>query len=424
MDGLKARGKVIVIAATNRPNAIDPALRRPGRFDREIEIGVPDQKGRKEILQIHMRNMPLDNDVDIDKLSEITYGFVGADLEALCKESAMSALRKNLPQISWRKEEELPLDILNKLKVTKDDFQNALKMVEPSAMREVLVEIPTVTWKDVGGLEGVKESLKEMVEWPLKNPKAFDRMGIKPPKGILLYGPPGTGKTLLAKAVANESGANFISIKGPEILNKWVGESEKKMREVFKRAKQVAPSIIFFDELDAVAPRRGLDVGTRVTENVVSQMLTEMSGLEDMHNVVVIGVTNRPDMLDPALLRPGRFDRQVLIPAPDKKSRTEIFKIHTKRMPLKGVDLKKLVEKTDGYSGADIEAICREAGIAALRENIECKYVEPKHFTDALTRVKPSITPELLKFYEKLEEQLKTRALEKKVAKEETDYLG
>jgi len=424
MDGLKARGKVIVIAATNRPNAIDPALRRPGRFDREIEIGVPDQKGRKEILQIHMRNMPLDNDVDIDKLSEITYGFVGADLEALCKESAMSALRKNLPQISWRKEEELPLDILNKLKVTKDDFQNALKMVEPSAMREVLVEIPTVTWKDVGGLENVKESLKEMVEWPLKNPKAFDRMGIKPPKGILLYGPPGTGKTLLAKAVANESGANFISIKGPEILNKWVGESEKKMREVFKRAKQVAPSIIFFDELDAVAPRRGLDVGTRVTENVVSQMLTEMSGLEDMHNVVVIGVTNRPDMLDPALLRPGRFDRQVLIPAPDKKSRTEIFKIHTKRMPLKGVDLKKLVEKTDGYSGADIEAICREAGIAALRENIECKYVEPKHFTDALTRVKPSITPELLKFYEKLEEQLKTRALEKKVAKEETDYLG
>lgn len=424
MDGLKARGKVIVIGATNRPNALDPALRRPGRFDREIEIGVPDQKGRKEILQIHMRNMPLDNDVDIDKLSEITYGFVGADLEALCKESAMSALRKNLPQISWRKEEELPLDILNKLKVTKDDFQNALKMVEPSAMREVLVEIPTVTWKDVGGLEGVKESLKEMVEWPLKNPKAFDRMGIKPPKGILLYGPPGTGKTLLAKAVANESGANFISIKGPEILNKWVGESEKKMREVFKRAKQVAPSIIFFDELDAVAPRRGLDVGTRVTENVVSQMLTEMSGLEDMHNVVVIGVTNRPDMLDPALLRPGRFDRQVLIPAPDKKSRTEIFKIHTKRMPLKGVDLKKLVEKTDGYSGADIEAICREAGIAALRENIECKYVEPKHFTDALTRVKPSITPELLKFYEKLEEQLKTRALEKKVAKEETDYLG
>ncbi len=425
MDGMKARGKVIVIAATNRENALDPALRRGGRFDREIEIGVPDTKGRKEILQIHTRNMPLENDIELDWLAEVTYGFVGADLEALAKEAAMSALRRNLPQISWKKEEELPQDVFNKLKVVKKDFQNALKMVEPSAMREVMVEIPNVKWNDIGGLEGVKQSLKEIVEWPLKNPKSFEKVGIKPPRGVLLYGPPGTGKTLLAKAVANESGANFISIRGPEILSKWVGESEKRIREVFKRAKQVAPSIIFFDEMDAIVPRRGLQMGTRVMENVVSQILTQMSGMEELHNVVVIGATNRPDILDPALLRPGRFDRQVFVPAPDEKSRLEIFKIHTKNMPLKGVDLKKLAKQTEGYSGADIESLCREAGLNALRENINAKEVVKKHFNGAMEKVKPSINVELIKFYDKMSENFKTRGTERKRAlKEETDYLG
>jgi transitional endoplasmic reticulum ATPase len=424
MDGLKARGKVIVIAATNRPNALDPALRRPGRFDREIEIGVPNQKGRKEILQIHTRNMPIAEEVDINWLSEVTYGFVGADLEALCKEAAMSALRRNLPQISWKKEEELPQDVLEKIKVTKKDFENALKMVEPSAMREVLVEIPNVKWENIGGLEDVKQSLKEIVEWPLKNPKAFERIGIRPPKGVLLYGPPGTGKTLLAKAVANESGANFISIRGPEVLSKWVGESEKRVREIFKRAKQVAPSIIFFDEMDSLVPRRGLEVGTRVAENIVSQILTQMSGLEELHDVVVIGATNRPDILDPALLRPGRFDRQVLVPPPDKKARLEIFRIHTKNMPLKGVDLNKLAEKTEGYSGADIESVCREAGLNAIREDMNSKEVKKKHFDDALKKVKPSITSDVLKFYENVMERFKTRGMKKKTEKEEISYLG
>ena len=423
MDGLKTRGKIIVIAATNRENALDPALRRGGRFDREIEIGVPDTMGRKEILQIHTRNMPLEKDVDLNWLAEVTYGFVGADLEALAKEAAMSALRRNLPQISWKKDE-LPPDALNKLRVSKKDFDNARKMVEPSAMREVMVEIPNVKWEDIGGLEGVKQSLKEIIEWPLKNPKAFERVGIKPPKGILLYGPPGTGKTLLAKAVANESGANFISIRGPEVLSKWVGESEKRIREVFKRAKQVAPSIIFFDEMDALVPRRGLSVGTRVSENVVSQILTQMSGIEDLHNVIVIGATNRPDILDPALLRPGRFDRQVLVPSPDEKTRLEIFKIHTKNMPLKGVDLKKIARQTDGYSGADIEAICREAGINAIREDMNTKEVTKKHFDFALKESRPSITPDLVKFYENLTESFKSRGMERRISKEETDYVG
>jgi transitional endoplasmic reticulum ATPase len=426
MDGMKARGKVIVIAATNMPNALDPALRRPGRFDREIEIGVPDKKGRKEILQIHTRNMPLDTDVDLDWLAEVTYGFVGADLEALAKEAAMSALRRNLPQISWKKDEEIPEEVLKKLKVTKKDFENALKMVEPSAMREVLVEIPNVKWSDIGGLEEVKQALKEMIEWPLKNPKAFERIGIKPPKGILLYGPPGTGKTLLAKAVASESGANFISIRGPEVLSKWVGESEKHIREIFKKAKQVAPSIIFFDEIDSLVPRRGLEMGTRVMENIVSQILSEMSGIEELHNVVVIGATNRPDILDPALLRPGRFDRQILVPAPDEKTRLEIFKIHTKKMPLKGVDLKKLAKQTEGYSGADIEAVCREAGLNALRENINAKEVTKKHFAEALKKVKPSITPDMLKYYEKIIEEFKSRGMhtKKSTKGEEESYVG
>jgi len=421
MDGLKSRGKVIVIAATNRPNAIDPALRRPGRFDRELEIGVPDQKGRKEILQIHTRNMPLDKDVDIDWLASVTYGFVGADLEALCKEAAMSALRRNLPNISWKKHEEIPQNILENLKVTKQDFKNALKLVEPSAMREVLIEIPKVGWKDIGGLENVKNALKESVQWPLSHAKAFTRLGIRPPKGILLYGPPGTGKTLMAKAVAHESGSNFISVSGPEVITKWVGESEKKIREIFRRAKQVAPAVIFFDEIDSLAPRRGLEVGTRVSENIVSQILTEMSGLEELHNVVVIAATNRPDILDQALLRPGRFDRQIYVPAPDEKARLEIFKIHTRNMPLKGVDLKKLAKETNGYSGADIEAVCREAGLNALRKSFDAKEVTKKDFEEALKKVKPSITPELVKFYETVSQRFKSVDREER---EEPPYYG
>jgi transitional endoplasmic reticulum ATPase len=425
MDGLKSRGKVIVIAATNRHNALDPALRRPGRFDREIEIGVPDQKGRKEILQIHTRNMPLTDDVNLDWLASITYGFVGADLESLCKEAAMLSLRRNLPDLSWKKEEELPAKTLEKIRVTRKDFENALKMVEPSAMREVLVEIPKVKWSDVGGLEDAKQNLKEAVQWPLDHPAAFDRIGIRPPKGVLLYGPPGSGKTLLAKAVANESGANFISIKGPEIFSKWVGESEKRIREIFKRAKQVAPTIIFFDEIDALAPRRGLDVGTRVTENVVSMILTEISGLEDLHNVVVMAATNRPDILDPALLRPGRFDRQILVPAPDERARLEIFKIHTSRMPLKGINLNKLAKETDGYSGADIEALAREAGLFALRRDFKAKSVGPSEFKKATSQIKPSINQDMVRFYEQIAERLRARVKKKKEAKEEEMvYVG
>ncbi len=427
MDGLKSRGKVIVIAATNRQNALDPALRRPGRFDREIELGVPDQKGRKEILQIHTRNMPLSEDVNIDSLSSITYGFVGADLESLCKEAAMLSLRRSLPSLSWKKEDELPSDVLEKIRVTRKDFQNALKMVEPSAMREVLVEIPRIKWNQVGGLRDAKQNLREAVEWPLDHPDAFERIGIKPPKGIMLYGPPGTGKTLLAKAVANESGANFISIKGPEVFSKWVGESEKKVREIFKRAKQVAPTIIFFDEIDAIAPKRGMNSGARVIENVVSMILTEMSGLEDLHNVVVIAATNRPDMIDPALLRPGRFDRQILVPAPDDKAREEIFKIHTKSMPTTGVSISKLVKETSSYSGADIEALIREAGLFALRKDFKTKSVTDKDFNKAMSIITPSVNQEMVKFYDKIADMLKSRVKKKKDVKtdeEELIYVG
>ncbi|MFH1978320.1 MAG: AAA family ATPase, partial [Candidatus Aenigmatarchaeota archaeon] len=421
MDGLKARGKVIVIAATNRENSIDPALRRPGRFDREIDIGVPDKAGRLEILQIHTRNMPLTKDVDLKNLAETTYGFVGADLEALGKEAAMSALRKNLPNMSWKKET-LPATAVENMTVSKDDFQNALKAVEPSAMREVMIEIPNTTWEDVGGLEDVKQRLKEVVQWPLSNPDAFKNIGIRPPSGVLLYGPPGTGKTLLAKAIANESGANFISIKGPEILTKWVGESERKIREVFKRARQVAPSIIFFDEIDSLAGRRGYDSGSRVTENVVSQILTEMSGMEDRYNVVVIAATNRPDMVDAALLRPGRFDRQLFVPAPDEKSRLKILEVHTKNMKIKGVDLKELSKKTDGFSGADLEAIVREAGLNALREDIKNTSVSKKHFEEAIEKSKPSITPQIVDFYNKMEAKMKAPDVSEK--KEELSYVG
>lgn len=413
MDGLKSRGRVVVIAATNRPNDIDPALRRPGRFDREIEIGVPDRAGRLEVLKIHTRNMPLTKDVDLNRLADITHGFVGADLSALTKESAMNVLRKILPDVKMKEGEPLPREVLEKLEVSMDDFKSALKNVRPSSMREVLIEIPKVGWDDVGGLESVKSSLKEAVEWPLKHPKSFQRIGIRAPRGILIIGPPGTGKTLLAKAVAKESEANFISVKGPEIFSKWVGESEKAIREIFRRARQASPCIVFFDEIDAIASRRSAGDGSRVNENVIAQLLTEMDGLEDLADVVVIAATNRPDMVDSALMRPGRFDRVILAPPPDEKARIEVFNVHTKNMPLaKNIDLKELAKKTEGYSGADIEAIVREAGINALREDMESKQVKLKNFEDAMETVKPSITPKDMKLYKGFLEQLKKPSLE------------
>ncbi len=408
LDGLKKRGKIILIAATNRPNAIDPALRRGGRFDREIEIPVPDRNGRKEILKIHTRSMPLKN-VDIDYLADITYGYVGADLWTLAKEAAMSSLRRILPEIKWKEEEEIPKEIIEKLIVKKIDFEEALKVVEPSAMREVLVEIPKVKWNDIGGLKEVKQALIEMVEWPLLNPESFNKMGIRPPRGILLYGPPGTGKTLLAKAVASESGANFISVKGPELKSKWVGESEKKIRELFKRARQVAPTVIFFDEIDALTPRRGSVGQENVSEGIVSQLLTELSGLEDLKGVTIIAATNRPDIIDPGILRPGRFDRHIMVPAPDYDARLEILKVHTKNMPLKGVKLKDIAKELSNYSGADIESLCREAAMNALRENFKKtstsekdfdNIITNKHFIDALKKVKPSISKSVKKFYD------------------------
>jgi transitional endoplasmic reticulum ATPase len=418
MDGLEARGEVIVIAATNRPDAVDPALRRPGRFDREIEIGVPDREGRKEILEIHTRGMPLGEDVDLEQLAELTVGFVGADLEALAKEAAMHALRRVLPEIDIEAEE-IPSEVLENLKVTMDDFLEALKNIEPSAMREVLVEIPNVRWDDVGGLEHAKQELREAIEWPLKYPEVFRTTNIKAPKGILLYGPPGTGKTLLAKAVANEANANFISVKGPELLSKWVGESEKHVRDMFRKARQVAPAILFFDEIDSLAPRRGGIGDSHVTERVVSQLLTELDGMEELKDVVVIAATNRPDMVDPALLRPGRIERHIYIPPPDKEGRKEIFRIHLKGKPLADdVNIEWLADKTEGYSGADIEAVCREAGMLAIREAInpgmsreEAKKVAEKiritrkHFEEALKKVRPSLTKEDIERYKKIVEE-------------------
>lgn len=478
MDGLEERGQVIVIGATNRIDAVDPALRRPGRFDREIEIGVPDREGRYEIFQIHTRNMPLEAkysrefvldaierykrqiddpeliknldflydevknlekeeevraavknllpqeiidelEVEITKsmlrsLADQTHGFVGADIEALCKEAAMKALRRYLPQIDLN-EDEIPLELLESIRVTWNDFMEALREIEPSAMREVFVEIPKVTWDDVGGLEDVKREIIEAVEWPLKFPEKFRKFGIKPPKGVLLYGPPGTGKTLIAKAVANESEANFISIKGGQILSKWLGESEKAVRKIFRKARQVAPCIIFFDEIDAIAQMRGIDEGSRAVERVLNQLLTEMDGLEELHGVVVIGATNRPDILDPALLRPGRFDRLVYVRPPDKKSRLAIFKIHTRDMPLSDdVDIEELAELTEGYVGADIEAICREAVMLAIRENINAEKVEMRHFLEALKKIKPSVNEAMLNFYERFEERMKTERMQVK----------
>lgn len=405
MDGLSGRGQVIVIGATNRDEAIDPALRRPGRFDREIEIGVPDRNGRKEVLQIHTRGMPIEGaeeerDHLLSELSDVTHGFVGADLAALAREAAMKALRRYLPDIDLEKP--IPAETLEKMRVLPEDFKNALKEVEPSAMREVLVEIPKISWSDVGGLGDVKMKLREAVEMPLKDPDAFKRMGIKPPRGILLYGPPGSGKTLLAKAVANESEANFISIKGPEVMSKWVGESEKAVRTIFKKAKQVAPCIVFLDELDAIAHRRGFDNDSGVSERVVNQLLTSMDGLETLEGVVVIGATNRPDMVDPALLRTGRFDRILLVPAPDKAARLEILKVHTKGMPLESVDIDELSEELDGYTGADIEGLCREAAMIALREKKDARKVSMAHFQEGIKVVRPSLDEDTVKFYENL----------------------
>jgi len=425
MDGLKSRGKVIVIAATNVPNIIDPALRRPGRFDREIEIGIPDRKGRKEILEIHTRHMPLAKDVSLDKISDITYGYTGADISALTKEAAMHALRRLLPKIKWKEEEKLPTEVLEKLSVSKVDFDYAQRIVEPSAMREVLIENPNVHWNDIGGLEDVKQELIEVVEWPLTMPESFKKMGITPPKGVLLYGPPGCGKTMIAKAVATESNSNFISVKGPELFSKWVGESERKVRELFRRAKQVAPSIIFFDEIDAMVPRRGMGYGEQVTEKLVSQMLTELSGLEELHDVVVIAATNRPDMLDPAMLRPGRFDRQILVPAPDEKARLKILEIKTKNMPIKGVNLKKLAKITEDYSGADLDSLCREAAMHALRKNKKAKEVTEKDFEKASKESKPSLNNKIIEFYELFNERAKKRIMkEEKKAGEELGYVG
>ncbi len=412
MDGLQSRGQVIVIGATNRPEALDPALRRPGRFDREIAIRVPDKRGRREILQVHTRNMPLADDVDLDELASLTHGFTGADLAALCREAAMHALRRFLPKIDLEKEV-IPAEVLENLKVTREDFMEALKDIQPSAIREIYVEIPEVRWSDIGGLEDVKQKLREMVEWPIKHPEYFEQMGIDPPRGILLFGPPGTGKTLLAKAVATESQANFISVKGPEVLSKWVGESERAIREIFRKARQVAPCIIFFDEIDAIAPARGFRTGdSGVTDRIVNQLLTEMDGITLLKGVVVIGATNRPDILDPALLRPGRFDRIVYIPPPDEKSRLEIFKVHTRKMPLADdVDLEYLAKVTEGYTGADIAAVCKEAAMNALREAGRPAKVRMEHFKKALKVVPPSLSERDIKRYEEIAKTLKKAIL-------------
>ncbi|WP_010477164.1 CDC48 family AAA ATPase [Thermococcus zilligii] len=483
MDGLKSRGKVIVIGATNRPDAIDPALRRPGRFDRELEVGVPDKQGRREILQIHTRGMPIEPefrkskvieileelersetyrdaaekalmkikkaeseeeikkalretderlydevkakliDALLDELAEVTHGFVGADLAALAREAAMAALRRLIQEGKIDFEaEQIPREVLEELKVTRKDFYEALKMVEPSALREVLIEVPNVRWDDIGGLEEVKQELREAVEWPLKYPEAFMGLGITPPKGILLYGPPGTGKTLLAKAVANESEANFIAIKGPEVLSKWVGESEKNVREIFRKARQAAPTVIFIDEIDAIAPRRGTDVN-RVTDRLIDQLLTEMDGIQENSGVVVIGATNRPDIIDPALLRPGRFDRLILVPAPDEKARLEIFKVHTRKVPLaEDVSLEELAKRTEGYTGADIEAVVREAAMLAMRKALQEGIIRPgmkadeirqkvkvtmKDFEEALKKIGPSVSRETMEYYRRIQEQFK-----------------
>jgi len=419
LDGLKSRGKVVVIGATNRINSLDPALRRPGRFDREIQIGVPNKKARLNILKIHTRNMPLTKDVKLAQLAEISHGFVGADLAALCKEAAMSVIRNIIPKLNLEENQPIPNEVLDNLIITQNDFKEALKVVRPSALREVLIEKPNIKWEQVGGMDDIKTELKEAIEWPLKNPKIFSKMGIRPTKGILLFGPPGTGKTLMVKAIATESEANFISVKGAEIMDKFVGEAEKAVKRIFQKARQAAPTIIFFDEIDAIAPKRGTDFGSKVTERVVNSLLTEMDGLEELSDVIVVASTNRPDLLDPALIRPGRFDKIIATNVPGKKARLEIFKVHTKTMPLaKDIDIEKLAEKTDGYVGADIEAVCREAAMIALREDMEAKEILMKHFEKALEKVIPSLDEKDIKAFKEVEE-----AMKKAVPIEVPDYM-
>ena len=401
MDGLEGRGKVIVIAATNRPNALDPALRRPGRFDREIEIKVPDKRGRLEIMQIHTRNMPLDTDVDQDKIAGVTHGFVGADLEYLCKEAAMKCLRRLLPELNMQ-DEKLAPEVLNKLVVTMSDFENAVKEVMPSAMREVYLESPDIPWTAIGGLDEVKRELQEAVEWPLRYPDLYTKLGHTMPKGLLMYGPSGTGKTLLAKAVATESEANFISVRGPELLSKWVGESERGIREIFRRARQASPCVVFFDEIDSIVPTRGMGGDSMVTERVVSQLLTELDGIQALSGVVVLAATNRSDMIDPALLRPGRFDKIVFVPMPDKQARQKILEIHSKDKPVgPDIDLNKISELTDGFSGADTGSVANTAVSLVLHEYL-ARYPTPdeaakhvaeahvmmRHFEEAVKKIK------------------------------------
>ena len=413
MDGLKERGKVIVIGATNRPEALDPALRRPGRFDREIEIPPPDKRARREILAVHTRNMPLADDVDLEKIADMTHGYTGADLAALVKEAAMSALRRFIQSENIDLNQPIPAEKLEKLVVKMEDFLVAMRSIQPSLMREVIVEIPEVRWSDIGGLNDIKQELRESIEWPMKYPHVFEKMGIEPPKGILLFGPPGTGKTLLAKAVATESGANFIAVRGPEILSKWVGESEKAIRQIFRRARMVAPAVVFFDEIDSIASMRGTDP-SGVIDRIVNQLLTELDGIQPLRRVVVIAATNRPDLLDPALLRPGRFDKLIYVPPPDYKARVEIFKVHTRKLPLaEDVNLEELARKTEGYTGADIAAVCKEAAMLALREvytktgSLQVTKVEMRHFLEALNKIPPSLSKADIEAYERLAREIK-----------------
>ncbi|WP_050049357.1 CDC48 family AAA ATPase [Halanaeroarchaeum sulfurireducens] len=433
MDGLEERGDVVVIAATNRVDAIDPALRRGGRFDREIEIGVPDKKGRKEIFQVHTRGMPLTDEIDLDEFAENTHGYVGADIEQLAKEGAMNALRRVRPQIDLESDE-IDAEILEGIQVTEDDFKQAMKGIEPAGLREVFIEVPDVTWESVGGLTETKERLRETVQWPLEYGTVFEEMDLEPAKGILLYGPPGTGKTLLAKAVANESTSNFISVKGPELLNKYVGESEKGVREIFQKARQNAPTIIFFDEIDSVAGERGRHAGdSGVGERVVSQLLTELDGIEDLEDVVVVATTNRPDLIDSALLRPGRLDRHIHVPVPDQEARKAIFEVHTENKPLADdIDLDELARRTENYVGADIEAVCREATMSATREFINSVApdeaedsvgnvrITMDHFEEALESVAPSVDDEVTERYEEMEERFKKA----RTAPEDEDQAG
>ncbi len=406
MDGLQGRGEIICVGATNRINAIDEALRRPGRFDREIEFGVPNVNGRKEIFQIHTRGMPLEEDVDLDNYAEITHGFVGADIMAVSREAAMFSLRRVLPKINL--DEPIPSEIIQEIKIKDDDFAKSINLIEPSAMREVMVEIPDASWDDVGGLEDIKQELRESVDWPLKYPKLFEKAGIRPLNGILLFGPPGCGKTLLAKAIANESQSNFIAIKGPEIYSKWVGESERAVREIFRKARQAAPSIIYFDEIDAISSGRGTYEGTHTFASIVNQMLVEMDGIENRRGIVIVASTNRPDIVDPAFLRPGRFDRLIFVEAPDHEARLKILQVHTKYMPLaEDVSLEKIARNTEGYSGADLENVCREAGMQAIREKMtNIDRIENRHFEFSLSKIKSTLPKEIIERYESMAKQL------------------